>query len=185
MAPLDTLRSFQDALPNAKLVSAYGLTEAGGVSAYGAEDDPLEKRITTSGKPFNGVEIRIINPETGDRQPHDEKGLIEIKGPSVFKGYLNDPVKSIVRNLLKSILLNSECATRTTIKSDSSITSSKLYKVFFLCIHQFCLFLARCIFFQLLNNLIYHFSLNYLKLYQKNPLINSLLYFLSILFAYI
>ena len=94
VAPLDTLRSFQDALPNAKLVSAYGLTEAGGVSAYGAEDDPLEKRITTSGKPFNGVEIRIINPETGDRQPHDEKGLIEIKGPSVFKGYLNDPVKT-------------------------------------------------------------------------------------------
>ena len=94
VAPIDTLRSFQDALPNAKQVSAYGLTEGGGVSAYGSPDDPLEKRITTSGRPFPGVEIRIIDPETGDQKNNGEKGLIEIKGPSVFSGYLNDPIKT-------------------------------------------------------------------------------------------
>ena len=41
-----------------------------------------------------GVEIRIIDPETGDQKNNGEKGLIEIKGPSVFPGYLNDPIKT-------------------------------------------------------------------------------------------
>ena len=94
VAPVDTLRSFQEALPGAKQVSAYGLTEASGVCAYGSPDDPLEKRITTSGRPFNGVKIRIIHPETGEVMPSGEKGLIEISGPTVFKGYLNDPIKT-------------------------------------------------------------------------------------------
>ena len=94
VAPVDTLRSFQEALPDAKQVSAYGLTEASGVCAFGSPDDPLEKRITTSGRPFNGVKIRIIHPETGEEMPSGEKGLIEISGPTVFKGYLNDPTKT-------------------------------------------------------------------------------------------
>ena len=94
VAPVDTLRSFQEALPDAKQVSAYGLTEASGVCAYGSPDDPLEKRITTSGRPFNGVKIRITHPETGEVMPSGEKGLIEISGPTVFKGYLNDPIKT-------------------------------------------------------------------------------------------
>ena len=94
VAPVDTLRSFQEALPEAKQVSAYGLTEASGVCSYGSPDDPLEKRITTCGRPFTGVEARIIDPETGKEQVNGEKGLIEISGPSVFKGYLNDPEKT-------------------------------------------------------------------------------------------
>ena len=94
VAPVETLRSFQEALPEAKQVSAYGLTEASGVCSYGSPDDPLEKRITTCGKPFKGIEFRIIDPETGKRQAYGEKGLIEISGPQVFKGYLNDPIKT-------------------------------------------------------------------------------------------
>jgi len=88
------IKIIQEALPNAKLVSAYGLTEASGVCSYGSPDDPLEKRITTSGRPFNGVKIRIVHPETGEEVPAGEKGLIEINGPTVFKGYLNDPAKT-------------------------------------------------------------------------------------------
>ena len=52
VAPIETLRSFQDKVPQASQVSAYGLTEVGGVTSFGSPDDTLENRLTTCGKPW-------------------------------------------------------------------------------------------------------------------------------------
>ena len=90
VAPIETLKTFQDKVPQAKQVSAYGLTEVGGVTSFGSPDDSLEHRLTTCGKPWPEVEIRILDPETNEILNNEERGLIEIKGPHVFSGYLND-----------------------------------------------------------------------------------------------
>ena len=90
VAPIETLRSFQDKVPQASQVSAYGLTEVGGVTSFGSPEDTLENRLTTCGKPWPEVKIRILDPETNKVLGSDNKGLIEIKGPHVFSGYLND-----------------------------------------------------------------------------------------------
>ena len=38
--------------------------------------------------------VRITHPETGEPQPLHESGMIWLKGPNVFKGYLDDPKRS-------------------------------------------------------------------------------------------
>lgn len=41
-----------------------------------------------------GVTVRVTEPETGKVLPADEIGVIEVKGPNVFKGYWRMPEKT-------------------------------------------------------------------------------------------
>lgn len=62
VAPEPQLRAAQVALPQAKEFSAYGSTEAGAVS-FGDLGDPEEARMTTCGRPLDGVEVRVSGGE--------------------------------------------------------------------------------------------------------------------------
>ena len=66
VGPPDLLRRFAARLPAATHVSAYGLTEAGGVVAFHALTDTPEQRAETCGHPFDCVEMRVVDPETLD-----------------------------------------------------------------------------------------------------------------------
>ena len=46
------------------------------------------------GLPLPGVSVRITNPDTGDELAPGEIGMIEVKGPNVFKGYWRMPEKT-------------------------------------------------------------------------------------------
>jgi malonyl-CoA/methylmalonyl-CoA synthetase len=46
------------------------------------------------GQPLPGVEIRVTEPETGVPLPEGEIGMIEVRGPNVFKGYWRMPEKT-------------------------------------------------------------------------------------------
>jgi malonyl-CoA/methylmalonyl-CoA synthetase len=48
----------------------------------------------TVGFPLPGVELRIADPETGQQLSTSEIGMIEVKGPNVFKGYWRMPEKT-------------------------------------------------------------------------------------------
>ena len=48
----------------------------------------------TVGFPLPGVELRITDPETGARARAGEIGMIEVRGPNVFKGYWRMPEKT-------------------------------------------------------------------------------------------
>ena len=58
--------------------------------------NPYEgERIPGSvGHPLPGVELRIADPETGAPIPDGDVGMIEVKGPNVFKGYWRMPEKT-------------------------------------------------------------------------------------------
>lgn len=94
VAPPDTLRLMQEAVPQAVQIGCYGLTEASGVVSYNALDEDLESRIDTTGPPLPGLEVRIVDPETGKDCDVDEPGEILIRGVSVFDGYHKDPEKT-------------------------------------------------------------------------------------------
>jgi malonyl-CoA/methylmalonyl-CoA synthetase len=48
----------------------------------------------TVGFPLPDVILRVTNPETGAILATDETGMIEVKGPNVFKGYWRMPEKT-------------------------------------------------------------------------------------------
>ncbi|HKU98386.1 MAG TPA: AMP-binding protein, partial [Vineibacter sp.] len=53
-----------------------------------------ERRAGTVGHPLPGVELRIADSETGGDVPQGEIGVIEVRGPNVFKGYWRMPEKT-------------------------------------------------------------------------------------------
>ena len=48
----------------------------------------------TVGLPLPGVEIIVTDPETGAELAQGEVGMIEVRGPNVFKGYWRMPEKT-------------------------------------------------------------------------------------------
>ncbi len=71
-------------------VPAYGLTECYGNATVGEPDDPLEVKIATNGRPLSGMEMIIVDPETGKPLPQGETGLVLLRGYTT-PGYLNNP----------------------------------------------------------------------------------------------
>ena len=68
----------------------YGMTETSPVSTQTSADDSVEKRVGTVGRVHPHVEIRIIDPDTGQTVERDEPGELCTKGYSVMLGYWND-----------------------------------------------------------------------------------------------
>jgi len=88
VGPADVLVSMQERMPTTIQISAYGLTECGGVSCLGDIHDSLEHRVTTSGRPFRGIEVQIRDLETDEiLDAADQPGEILIRGYCVFEGY--------------------------------------------------------------------------------------------------
>ncbi len=94
VAPPDLMRQFAAAFPQASQTAAYGLTEVGGVIAFGHPGDSEEHRTHACGTPFPGIEVRITDPDTGEPVPNGQRGEILIKGYAVFDGYYKDPAKT-------------------------------------------------------------------------------------------
>ena len=73
------------------ILERYGMTETNMNTS-----NPYDgKRVAgTVGFPLPGVTVRVTDPATGDQLGPDETGMIEIKGPNVFKGYWRMPEKT-------------------------------------------------------------------------------------------
>jgi fatty-acyl-CoA synthase len=91
VAPVDQLRSMQAALPHAVQIGSYGCTEVGGVVAYNELEDDLDQRLTTCGRPFPGIEVQVVDPDTQTPLPPGAPGEILVRGYSLFDGYHKDP----------------------------------------------------------------------------------------------
>lgn len=74
-----------------ELTIAYGLTEASPAVTQTAIDDPLEARCRTVGRALPGVEVKIVDPNTGAELPHGREGELWTRGYLVMKGYYNNP----------------------------------------------------------------------------------------------
>jgi fatty-acyl-CoA synthase len=88
--PIEVMRSVQARMGMREVTICYGMTETSPVSTQSATDDPLEKRVTTVGRAHPHVEIKIIDPETGQVVPRGTSGEVCTRGYSVMLGYWND-----------------------------------------------------------------------------------------------
>ena len=86
----DVLARVQAAFPQAIQVNPYGCTEAGGLVATSEVNDSPVQRTAFSGRPYPGLEIRVIGPD-GRPLPAGVPGEITVRGYSLFDGYYNNP----------------------------------------------------------------------------------------------
>jgi malonyl-CoA/methylmalonyl-CoA synthetase len=90
-APLlaQTHRDFE-ARTGHRILERYGMTETGMNAS-----NPLtgERRPGTVGLALPGVDLRVRDRE-GRTLPPDEIGMLEVRGPNVFKGYWRNPDKT-------------------------------------------------------------------------------------------
>ncbi|MCX7325841.1 MAG: malonyl-CoA synthase [Hyphomicrobiales bacterium] len=91
-APLlaDTHRAWSDRTGHA-ILERYGMTETNMNTSNPYDGDRV---AGTVGLPLPDVAARVTDPETGKPLPADEIGMIEVKGPNVFKGYWRNPEKT-------------------------------------------------------------------------------------------
>ncbi|MEV8638444.1 FadD3 family acyl-CoA ligase [Streptosporangium sp. NPDC051023] len=72
-----------------QVITAYGLTEScGTVTSCSLQDDDATV-ATTSGKPIEGVEVKLVDGH-GDPVPAGQDGEILVRGHNVMLGYLDD-----------------------------------------------------------------------------------------------
>ena len=91
-APLleETHRAWRERTGHA-ILERYGMTETN-MNTSNPYDG--ERRAGTVGFPLPGVALRIADPETGADLGRQAIGMIEVKGPNVFKGYWRMPEKT-------------------------------------------------------------------------------------------
>lgn len=91
-APLlsETHKRFEDLTGHA-ILERYGMTET-----IMNSSNPYDgaRRAGTVGLPLPGIDIRVTDPASGKVLSTDEIGMIEVRGPNVFKGYWRMPEKT-------------------------------------------------------------------------------------------
>lgn len=71
-----------------ELFAGYGCTELGpGV----AVNTPADSRAGSVGRPLDGIEVRIADPDTLEPLPQGRQGMILVNGPSRMPGYYQAP----------------------------------------------------------------------------------------------
>ena len=73
------------------VLERYGMTETNMNTSNPYDGERVPGAV---GFPLPGVSVRVTEPETGKELPRDQIGMIEVKGPNVFKGYWRMPEKT-------------------------------------------------------------------------------------------
>ncbi|WP_448951871.1 malonate--CoA ligase [Labrys neptuniae] len=73
------------------ILERYGMTETNMITSNPYDGARVAGAV---GMPLPGIFLRIVQSETGQELPQGEIGMIEVKGPNVFKGYWRMPEKT-------------------------------------------------------------------------------------------
>ena len=76
-----------------RYLEGYGLTETSPVVSVNLPEipgQPVQIRAGSVGRLLNGMKARVSKPSTGEILPLNERGILELKGANVFRGYLHD-----------------------------------------------------------------------------------------------
>ncbi|MBK3661724.1 malonyl-CoA synthase [Bradyrhizobium diazoefficiens] len=73
------------------VLERYGMTETNMNTSNPYDGERVPGAV---GFPLPGVSVRVTDPETGKELPREDIGMIEVKGPNVFKGYWRMPEKT-------------------------------------------------------------------------------------------
>jgi len=88
--PIEVMRAVVERMHMKEVTICYGMTETSPVSTQTTHDDPLEQRVGTVGRVHPHVEVKIVDPHSGDVVPRGGAGELCTRGYSVMLGYYGD-----------------------------------------------------------------------------------------------
>ncbi|WP_328530660.1 AMP-binding protein [Nocardioides sp. NBC_00368] len=94
LCPIEVMKRCVSEMHMSEVAIAYGMTETSPVSCQTRTDDDLERRTETIGRAAPHVEIKIVDPATGEVVPRGTAGEFCTRGYSVMLGYWDDDTKT-------------------------------------------------------------------------------------------
>ena len=85
--PIEAMKKVINDMHCKDITIAYGLTEASPVFTQTSTDDAIERRVSTVGSALPEIDVKIVDPETGETVKPNEQGEICCRGYNVMKGY--------------------------------------------------------------------------------------------------
>lgn len=92
--PIEVMKRCMSEMHMEGVSIAYGMTETSPVSMQTLMDDDVTHRTETVGQVHPHLEVKIVDPGTGEPVPRGEPGEFCTRGYSVMLGYWNDPEKT-------------------------------------------------------------------------------------------
>ncbi len=92
--PIEVMKRVIDEMNMDEVTIAYGMTETSPVSTQTGADDSIELRVSTVGRVQPHLEVKIVDPETGETVERGEGGEFCTRGYSVMLGYWEEPDKT-------------------------------------------------------------------------------------------
>ena len=89
--PIEVMKQVVDRMGAREITITYGQTEASPGITMSRTDDPIELRVATVGRNMPGVEVKIVDPETGEEVSRGVQGELCARGYNVMKGYYKMP----------------------------------------------------------------------------------------------
>ena len=86
--------TMEKAMPDTVFVGTFGMTEASGTVSTSKLTDSREQRFTRLGTPLPGIEVKIMNADTGEEQQTGQEGECWIRGNGIFTEYYKSPEKT-------------------------------------------------------------------------------------------
>ena len=94
VCPVEVMKRCIEDMHMAEVAIAYGMTETSPVSCQTLIDDDLERRTASIGRAHPHVEIKIVDPDTGETVDRGEPGEFCTRGYSVMLGYWREDDKT-------------------------------------------------------------------------------------------
>jgi fatty-acyl-CoA synthase len=94
VCPVEVMKRCIEEMHMAEVSICYGMTETSPVSTQTRADDDLERRTSTIGRVHPHVEVKIVDPDTGETVERGEPGELCTRGYSVMLGYWDEPEKT-------------------------------------------------------------------------------------------
>jgi fatty-acyl-CoA synthase len=88
--PVEVMKQVKSLMHMDEVVVAYGMTETSPVSTQTRIGAPLDKQVGTVGQVHPHVQIKIVDPQTGQVVPVGAQGELCTRGYSVMLGYWNN-----------------------------------------------------------------------------------------------
>ncbi|ATU08814.1 AMP-binding protein [Methanohalophilus portucalensis FDF-1] len=92
--PIETMKKVISDMHCDEITIAYGLTEASPVMTQTSTDDTIERRVSTVGIEMPQIEVKIVDPDTGEKLAPGQQGEICCRGYNIMKGYYKMPEKT-------------------------------------------------------------------------------------------